>query len=238
MTGADVAKGVALSKELEYQNINNAEFVNRMYAGFFDRAADQDGFDLWIDNLYAGCTRYYVVQGFVNSTEFKKLCARYGINPGSLEKKGGPTKPLSYPQLKLDSSKVKDEDIERYVDRLYDKVLHRAPYADGRALWIKVLKEGKGPDGKTYDAATVASVGFFTSPEYKNKNKTNAEFVYDAYLAFFDRDPLEENDPGYEFWIDQLDTGKMSRKMMIERGFGQSKEFKDLLRSFGYEIIE
>ncbi|MCR4648772.1 MAG: DUF4214 domain-containing protein, partial [Lachnospiraceae bacterium] len=163
-TGADVARGFALSDELNKQNLNNAEYIRRMYAGFFDRPADQDGFDYWVDNLYAGATREYVVAGFVNSQEFKNLCKKYGIEPGSLDANvGKPTQPLTSPRLKLDSSNVSDEKLTQYVERLYLMILGRPGEPDGINSWKAVILNGKDAAGTEYDAALVASNGFFKS---------------------------------------------------------------------------
>ena len=84
MTGADVARGFVMSKEMYNRNLSNEEFVYLMYEGFFDRVPDTEGYAYWIGMLNSGYSKERVVAGFVNSQEFKNLCKKYNINPGSL----------------------------------------------------------------------------------------------------------------------------------------------------------
>ncbi len=241
-TGADVAKGFIFSDEFKKKGYNNKQFVETLYEAFFDRHAkdDPDGFDYWIDNLFAGASREYIVAGFVNSAEFKNLCKKYGINPGSLNEEGGkPTIPISFPPLNLDTSNVSDEQLTNYVKRLYEKALGRDAEPEGLENWKNVILTGKDAAGTSYDAGSVASRGFFKSDEYRGKNKSNEEFVADAYKTFFDRDPRGTAEQVYyEDWVNQLNEGKISKTMMIENGFGHSDEFKRLLISYGFVILE
>jgi hypothetical protein len=84
MTGADVARGFVLSKEMNNRKLSNEEFVTLMYKGFFDRVPDASGYSYWVGLLEVGYPKEKVVAGFVNSQEFKNLCKKYNINPGSL----------------------------------------------------------------------------------------------------------------------------------------------------------
>ena len=83
-TGCDVAYGFVYSKEFTGRNVSDADYINIMYRAFFNRKADPAGYATWEKYLNAGYTRHYVLAGFVNSQEFKNLCASYNINPGSL----------------------------------------------------------------------------------------------------------------------------------------------------------
>ena len=83
-TGCDVAYGFVFSPEFQNRNVTDDEYINIMYHAFFNRDADAKGYDTWATYLAAGFTRHYVLAGFVNSQEFKNLCASYKINPGSL----------------------------------------------------------------------------------------------------------------------------------------------------------
>ncbi len=88
-SGADIANGFVNSQEFKNRNLGNTEFVNIMYQAFFGRPADATGFSGWVAELNAGRSRQYVLAGFVNSTEFKNLCASYGIDPGRLDPGSG-----------------------------------------------------------------------------------------------------------------------------------------------------
>ncbi len=247
-TGADVAKGFILSKEFTNKGLSNDEFVKKLYLAFFDREADEGGYNGWMKKLNEGYTREYVLAGFVNSQEFKNLCAKYEINPGKLEVSGQTQQPQQQnqqnqqnqqtnqrPPLKLDASGVNESQLDDYVERLYQKALGRPSDEEGKTYWKKCIIDGQDQNGKTYDAATAARVGFFESKEYKNKGKNDDEFLVDLYWAFFNREPDAD---GYAYWQNKMKNEGYTRQRVIDEGFGHSKEFKNLLTSYGFKIIE
>ena len=79
MAGSDVAKGFIFSEEFTNRSLDNATFLDVMYSAFFDRAADEDGYNYWIDQLDNGASRSQILDGFLYSTEFKTLCDEYNI---------------------------------------------------------------------------------------------------------------------------------------------------------------
>ena len=80
-TGADVANGFIYSQEFINKNTTNDEYLTILYKAFFNRAPDPAGWDVWIAELNGGKDRGYVLNGFLGSQEFIKLCQDYGINP-------------------------------------------------------------------------------------------------------------------------------------------------------------
>jgi hypothetical protein len=52
-----------------------------LYKAFFNRDPDQGGWDVWIAELNSGKDRGEVLNGFLGSQEFIKLCLDYGIAP-------------------------------------------------------------------------------------------------------------------------------------------------------------
>jgi len=80
-TGADVANGFIYSQEFINKNTTNDKYLTILYKAFFNRGPDQTGFDAWIAELNSGKDRGYVLNGFLGSQEFIKLCNDYGINP-------------------------------------------------------------------------------------------------------------------------------------------------------------
>ncbi len=80
-TGEDVAKGFILSQEFISKNHSNQEFVTILYRAFFNREPDSYGYNAWLERLKNGKTRTQVLDGFLNSNEFKQLCQSYGIIP-------------------------------------------------------------------------------------------------------------------------------------------------------------
>ena len=237
--GSSVARGFVMSPEYINKGENNLDFVNKMYAAFFNREADDAAY--YVNLLEAGNSREVVLAGFVNSPEFKNLCAEYGINPGELiidpqknnnnqGNQGNNQGSGDITKLNLDSSNVDPDKLDAYVKGLYQQILGRGYDEGGLQYWKEQIMAGT-----TYDAATAARVGFFESEEYKNKNKTSKEFVTDCYHAFLGRDPEPE---GLSYWMNKLDSGEYSKQKVIDLGFGHSEEFKGILMDCGFRIIE
>jgi hypothetical protein len=82
-TGADVAYGFVFSDEFILRNVSNSEYLTILYRAFFNREPDSGGYSGWLGYLNTGKSRQWVLAGFINSDEFKNLCAAYGINSGS-----------------------------------------------------------------------------------------------------------------------------------------------------------
>ena len=81
-TGSQVAKGFIFSNEFKNKNYCNECFVKRLYRAFFGREYDEGGLNNWTNKLRTGWKRQQIFNGFVGSTEFKNLCATYGITQG------------------------------------------------------------------------------------------------------------------------------------------------------------
>ena len=84
VTGGQAAYGFVFSEELKNRNLNNDQFLVIMYKAFFDRSADPGGYNNWMGLLNGGSSREFVFSNFVNSTEFASICAKYGIQAGTL----------------------------------------------------------------------------------------------------------------------------------------------------------
>ncbi|MBO4636314.1 MAG: DUF4214 domain-containing protein [Clostridiales bacterium] len=78
-TGTGVARGFFFSNEFTGQNVDNSEYVTRLYRTFMGREPDQAGFDAWVGALNEGTSREEVFDGFAQSVEFARICASYGI---------------------------------------------------------------------------------------------------------------------------------------------------------------
>jgi len=84
ITGAAVANGFINSQEFVSKNLSNDAYLLVMYKAFFDRGPDPQGYSDWMGQLNSGSSRQYVLEGFVNSTEFGNLCTKFGIDRGSI----------------------------------------------------------------------------------------------------------------------------------------------------------
>ena len=235
-SGAQVAYGFVYSGEFRNRDLNNDQFVKTMYKAFFDREPDEGGYNNWYTALQNGTkTRLQVFEGFTASPEFKNLCKSYGINPGSYTAPAKPQDPALKP-LNVDTTGVDGSQLDAFVERLYDKALDRPSDADGKEYWKGCILNGQDDKGRQYDIRTVISKGFLNSQEYKNRDRNNAEFVLDCYKSFFNRNPIGTDDEvNYWGWVQKLNDG-MSRQQLIENGFGNSPEFKNLITSYGFVI--
>ncbi len=79
MSPADVVWGFVFSDEFVEKNLSDDEFVNTMYATYFGRAADAEGYNVWMNLLANGGTREDVVNGFSGADEFHNLVASFNL---------------------------------------------------------------------------------------------------------------------------------------------------------------
>lgn len=221
-TGADVAYGFVFSTEFVNRGLSNNDFVTIMYKAFFNRPPDPSGLNGWVGELNRGRSRQFVLAGFVNSQEFKNLCAGFGINPGTLGAGTGGTSQTVTPQPPTTTTGAGGStQIAAFVTRFYQLCLSRDPDQNGLNGWVNELAS------KRKTGADVAQ-GFVFSQEFTNRNVSNTEFVTIMYNAFFNRPP----DPsGLNGWVGELNNGR-SRQFVLA-GFVNSTEFKNLSASFG-----
>ena len=77
--GADLAQGFIFSQEFPHDLISDEEYVTILYRAFFNREPDASGMMGWLKELELGKDRREILDGFIYSTEFVKLCLNYGI---------------------------------------------------------------------------------------------------------------------------------------------------------------
>ena len=78
-TGSDLAFGFIFSTEFLNKNIDNTTFLNVLYKAFFNREADNSGFNNWLGKLNNGMSREEVLTNFLHSQEFIDLTNSYNI---------------------------------------------------------------------------------------------------------------------------------------------------------------
>jgi len=221
-TGADVATGFVFSAEFIDRKKTNEEFVNILYSAFFDRDADEGGFNGWMSELSKGTSKEDVLDGFLFSKEFTNLCKSYGIKAvpgqGSADAAGGT--------------------IQSFVKRFYSVILGREADIGGLKDWVEKLSGGNNtgsmmmmPSAKKDKApASDIATGFIFSAEYNIDSKNNTEYLTTLYSAFFNR---AADEGGFNGWMTQMDNGT-SREDVLS-GFIHSEEFINLCN--GYKII-
>lgn len=106
--------------------------------------------------------------------------------------------------------------INSFVERMYTVALGRGSDADGLAYWCKELADNK------QNAADIA-YGFFFSTEYKQKNRSDEQYIDDLYETILGRKADSE---GRASWVKALKDGK-SRESVLA-GFVNSAEFSGM----------
>jgi len=205
-TAAHAAASFIFGPEFVGQNNSDEVFLDRLYATFFDRAADPSGKEYWLNYLQGGVTREYVAAQFVNSAEFETVCAEYGMQRGSIGLSG-------YVNF--------NPNLTMYVVRCYREIHGRDADPSGLEFWCEMIAT------KQRDATLVAK-SFVDSTEFIEKNLSNEEYIKVLYRAFMGR----ESDPsGLAYWIGRLEDG--TPRLVALDEFANCQEFWDILRSFG-----
>lgn len=206
--GASAAYGFFFGKEYQGRTRTDAQFIADLYSAMFDREGDAEGDATWTALLDGGMSREFVFSGFVEGTEFKNLCARYGISPGTYQ-----------------SAQPRDRNpsATAFVNRLYRAVFGRKGDENGLNTWTNLLTTGQ------YTAAQVAH-DFFYSKEYLAKGASEEQYLADLYQAMFDR---AGDAAGIATWKGQFAQG--ASRLAVLDGFVSGTEFKNLCARYGVQ---
>ena len=79
ITGTEVAFQFFFSQEFKNLNLDNKEFVARLYETFMGCEPDASGFSFWVTMLNNGATRERVFFSFSTAVNFSNLCVKSGI---------------------------------------------------------------------------------------------------------------------------------------------------------------
>ncbi|MBR0085755.1 MAG: DUF4214 domain-containing protein, partial [Lachnospiraceae bacterium] len=205
MTGADIFWNIVNSKEFKNKKHSNKKYVTLLYQSILGRKPDKNGLEHWVGVLKEGFSRNYVLRGFVASKEFRKLCEKYNIKPGS---------------VKLTDILDTHVYITQFVNRLYKKILNRNADDPGRRHWVESIVNGHTA------ADTVLS--FVNSKEFRKKELTDLEYLTVMYNTILDREP---DQTGLDTWLQAMEDG-MSRRAVLANIIG-SPEFKKLCDKYG-----
>ena len=206
LTGAQMVMNFVNSPEFQGKKYSNEKVVEILYRTMMDRTADANGRAYWAGFLNDGLSQKYVVQGFAVSTEFKNICSSYGIKAGTIE---------------LTENRDKNGKVTQFISRNYRIALGRKGDANGLNYWTgMILNKKQTPQQVAFN--------FVFSKECVNKNLNNTEFVKMLYRLYMGR---EFDQSGLNYWIVKMKNG-MSRQN-VAKSFGGSKEFKEIVASYG-----
>ena len=85
LNGAQIAEAFFFSEEFVNKNVSDEVYIATLYRTILGREADAEGLAGWVGQLQSSqMTRREILGAFIESDEFTKLCAGYGIERGSL----------------------------------------------------------------------------------------------------------------------------------------------------------
>lgn len=183
----------------EYTSLSRDDngFVTDLYKTFFNRAPDGGGLAFWAGQLGSGMPRGVVLVSFMLSPEF-----------------------TSFAQGIFGNTAARAE-VDVVVD-FYRGTVARLPDAGGFNAWVGQFRTAQCQGGQSvYNAVDAISSAFINGAEYANRNRSNSAFVGDMYNTFLRRGG---DQGGVQYWIGELDAGRMSRDQ-VRRAFIGTSEF-------------
>ena len=127
------------------------------------------------------------------------------------------------PEPEVTEAPVDEDNIQKFVRRMYKVCFDRDPDEAGFEGWCNGLKNG------TENYRSIA-LGFLTGEEMTVRNLSDEEYVTEVYKALFDREPDEG---GYNGWLNALKNG-MTRAELVE-GFIVCDEYSNICDEYGIE---
>ena len=118
-------------------------------------------------------------------------------------------------------TEAQKEQIRKFVNRMYEKILNRGYDQEGQKYWSDLLINQK------ISGADLAEK-FVFSPEFENRKLDNNAFLQVLYATFFDRAADAE---GLAYWNSVMAQG-VSRKGVCGR-FVMSQEFTNICNNYG-----
>ena len=167
-SASEVVYGFFFSDEYLDKEKDNYSYILDLYECMLGREGEPDGIAYWKIMLDAGVPRKNILKGFLDSTEFAKLCSDYGVTKGTID---------------VDVSSDSFMKVHDFVVRLYEKALGRTPDYTGLVDWQTKLINHEL-------TGTEVAYGFIFSPEnLANTEGDNFKFVTVLYRAIMGREP-------------------------------------------------
>ena len=212
-TASEIIDGFVNSAEFLDKNLSKEQQVVVLYKAMLGREPDPAGLAAWTDVLNQGYPFGSVINGFCGSTEFKNLCADYGIEPGS----------VNVGDIQIVTPAADMGKIKAFVTRCYSVILGRDPDPDGLNAWADALATGVRMASEIID-------GFVNSQEFLTKGLSQEEQVDILYQAMLGRGADPE---GKAAWVKVLNEGNPFG--VVINGFCGSIEFTNLCAEYGIQ---
>lgn len=204
-TASDVALGLIQSTEFANRRYSNETYVKKLYQALLCRDASGAEIAEWTEKLKTGVSRRYVLVHMTKSAEFTKICNGCRIKKGNIQ---------------VTENRDKNYEITAYVNRCYQNILGRSADVSGLNTWTGKIHSG-------YGGAEIIK-DLVTSVEFKNKRKSDSEFIDILYKSMLGR---TADASGKNNWMSCLSKGVSY--VYIINGFAESREFNGLCARYG-----
>lgn len=193
LTCSEVAYQFVFSDEYKSQNNNNASYVKMLYETLLRRIPAESEVNAWAELLDAGYSRKYVLQQFLLSPEFERVCIEWGLDVGSIT---------------VSDDEIYDttENMQKYIQRMYSCILDRDATDLEMQNGMQMMK-----DSNVGCAGFTSNIIF--SEEYKQKNTSDADYISVLYLALLRREPSNDE---IQSWVNVLNES-YSRKYVLKQ---------------------
>ena len=202
---AKVVEGFVFSDEFKSKNLNDSDYIEVLYKTLLDRPSDPEGKKDWLEVADTGVSRAFILNDFIGSDEFTKLCAKYGITRGSLV---------------LTENRDQNKKTTEYVSLVFEKSLSRAANVSDLNTWTGKL------NNRTASARDLVYSLIF-SDEAKPLIASNKDFINRVYDAALFRAP---SDNELSSWLSAL---KKQSKTSVFNDITASDEFSKLCKKWG-----
>jgi subtilisin family serine protease len=194
------------SAEYASKGHDDYTYLTDLYHAFYNRDPDQGGHDWWYSQMQQGMIRDAVMDNFIFAAEFE-----------------------TYMTSLLPAATGERSEVAFVLD-LYRSAFARLPDTTGFVFYVGDMRTAECI-GTVYSRAQINARTFFSSPEYTVRNRSNAQFVADAYDGILRRGP-DLN--GFLGWRGQLDQGLTRDSLVI--AFTQSGEFAARINAMAAEV--
>ncbi len=167
ISASQMVRGFILSDEYRGKNTTSDEYVEMLYNVILSRTSDPTGKQGWVELIdRKHVTRDYVLKGFVDSDEFSSLCAKYGVNKGTID---------------LSDPRDWNPDVNVFTVNAYMAVNQAMPSDKEIGYWAGEFAKGR--------AGKVLLESLFNTPGFKKLS--SEEQIRRIYAACLGRKPSD-----------------------------------------------